>query len=84
MMLQFSFNEMMSALERAGYECRLEDEVEIRDYPGGREEHRPFKVWNIFYKGNKMTEAGWERLGGTQRVERVFRMELQKKLLNLF
>lgn len=83
MILQFSFQDMLTALEKIGYECKLEEEVEVIDFPGGSEE-RPFKVWNAYCKGNKMTDAGFDRLGGTQRIERIFKMELTKRILNLF
>jgi len=83
MTLQFTLSEMISALERIGYTIKEEQEIEHINHPGFTEE-RPYKVYNCYYRGNLMTDIGFERLGGVQRIERVFRYEVQKKILRLF
>jgi hypothetical protein len=83
MTLIFTFEEMLKSLEKIGYECRMEEEIETIDY-NGHEQHKAFKVWNCYYKGNLMTELGFDRLGGTQRLERVFKYEVSKRILGLF
>jgi hypothetical protein len=83
MNIQFTFDDMRSALERIGYECKLEKETEEICYVGGSE-FKEFYVWNLYYKGNKVMDTGWENLGGSNRLERVFKNEVHKRILLLF
>ena len=79
MNLTYTLDEMIKALEKAGYECKLEKEIDS-SYSVDRE----YFVWNAYYKGNKMMEIEFSRLSGTERLQRIFRYEVQKRILNLF
>lgn len=79
MTLQYTLDEMIKALEKAGYECKLEKEIDS-SYSVDRE----FYVWNCYYSGNKLMETEFQRLSGTERLQRIFKYEMQKRILNLF
>lgn len=83
MNINFTLNEMKEYLEKLGYECRFEEEEEDYYCNGTQSETRKYAVWNLYYYGTPMTNIGFTRQFGTQRLETVFRDELKKRLLKL-
>jgi hypothetical protein len=79
MTLEYSFEDMIKALEKWGYEVKLEDGVEIHKHYF-HEEEVPRKVWVVYLNGSSMAE--WVGLGA-RRVEFVFEQEFRTRLLRL-
>jgi hypothetical protein len=80
MSISFSFSEMKDFLERRGFVLTKDSEIEEYHWNGIQSEKRSYTVWNVWYKGILMTDT-FKYLGGTRRVEEVFKLELKKKLL---
>jgi len=83
MNISFSLVEMTSALEKIGYTIKLEKEVEVvHDYHSETEVER--NVYNVYYRGEKITEMMFGYMWGTKRLEWVFEKEVHKRILGLF
>jgi hypothetical protein len=81
--LTFTIQEMITALQKIGYEAKYEDEVEIINYYHSEQEV-PRKVWNLYRNGELVTDSLFSRWYGTRRLEWVFEREVQKRILELF
>lgn len=82
--MTFSWYEMVSSLERLGYEIREEIIEHEIHHNGLQTEVAKYKCYQVYYRGQLMTGEGFEGRYGPQRVEAVFRDELKKRMLNLF
>lgn len=79
--LIFSDEQMVEALQRIGYEVKLEEEEFRTERVGNQDVYGLRKVWNVYDKG----EALFVWAGpGISRVEFVFKRELENRLLGLF
>jgi hypothetical protein len=79
--MTFSKQEMISALERLGYEIKVETESVVEEPYKNYEEKREYNVYNVYKDGVKYCEySGY----GLRRVQVVFETELKKRILHLF
>jgi hypothetical protein len=81
--LTFTLQEMISALERIGYTVKNETEIEIVNYYNTDQEVER-NVYNLYYKGQIITDQLFPHWFGTKRLEWVFEREVQKRILQLF
>lgn len=78
----FTHDQMVSALERIGYEVKLEEiEIEVELSRFSTEMQKRW-IWNVYEGGEPVTVD--PRLMGGDRVEFVFKRELEIKMLELF
>lgn len=84
--MTFTSDEMVSALERIGYEVRQEEEEREFQYNGSQAaEVKTYLVYNVYLSGVPMSKEFWmEGMGGYKRVQWIFEHELNKRVLSLF
>jgi hypothetical protein len=79
--LGYTTEDMISSLQRIGYEVKFEKENTYVTY-FNHEQPIEKAVYNCYYKGNRMDMFDWKF--GTGRLEMVFEQEIRKRILSLF
>lgn len=79
--MNFSFEDKVLALTRAGYEIKEDKIIVLERRTGGPDNEVLHAVWNVYLGGQSMCPWG---AAGTYRVDWVFNRELEKRLLKLF
>jgi hypothetical protein len=79
--LNFTKDEMITTLQKIGYEVKKEETTVTRRYYHTVEDISVY-VYNVYYKGVRIDL--WDYLYGTDRLTNVFEQEVRKRVLSLF
>lgn len=91
--LNYTLKEMMSALEKIGYDIKAEylepDWYELRnareDYPVVLDSASKHRTYMVYFAGECVTcGTKFARLYGYERLQEIFQLELRKRVLGLF
>ncbi len=80
--MRFTLAQMIECLTKIGYTVVEEKEVVDESYYHNQTREVTHNVYNVYKNGEKLTD--FMKVYGTKRVELVFSIELEKRLINLF
>lgn len=79
--LGYTLEDMISSLQKIGYEVKKEKVTEYIGYNCNEQEVER-DVYNCYYKGDRINLFDWKF--GTGRLEMVFELEVKNRILGLF
>lgn len=83
MSIHFHFTEMVTTLQKLGYEVKKEKEIYYENYNDNKVD-REHWVWLVYKYGVDVREPWMDRLSGTEVVQYIFESEIRRKILSLF